>query len=41
MFKVTFSDSRSITVEASSEAEASRKAYRVEPVYAIVDVVAA
>jgi len=41
MFKVTFSDGRSISVSASTEAEATRKAYRLEPVYTVSAVVAA
>jgi len=38
MFKITFSDNRSITVEANSEAEAKRKAYRFEPAYTVIRV---
>lgn len=39
MFKVTFSDNRTIEVKASSKQAAENLAYRYEPVYTIVDVV--
>jgi hypothetical protein len=38
MFKVTFSDGRKIDVAASDENEATRKAYRLDRVFAVVDV---
>jgi len=41
MFKVTFSDNRSITVAADNATSARALAYRIERVAAVVDVVAA
>jgi len=40
MFKVTFSDGRSISVSASTEADARNKACRIERAYAVVTVAA-
>lgn len=39
MFKVFFSDGRSLVVEATSIAGAEAKAYKLEPVFTIVDTI--